>query len=153
MADVIGSKAIKRNPALKPFELLVGEWQILGSHPYMPDTELHGCVSFKWIEGGAFLLLRSEIDHPKFPAGIEIFGSDDKAGTYYMLHFDQRGVSRKYDVSVTKKQLKWWRGDPNFSQRFTMDIEKDRLVSYGEMSRDGGEWETDLSLTYKRLQP
>jgi hypothetical protein len=151
MTDVIGSKAIKRNPALKLFELLVGEWQIVGSHPYIPDMELHGRATFEWIEGGAFLMLRLEIDHPKIPDGVEIFGSDDEAGAYFMLHFDERGISRKYDVSITKNQLKWWRDSSDFSQRFTMDIQKDRLVSYGEMSRDGGEWEKDLSLTYKKL--
>ncbi len=151
MTNIIGCKAIKPNSALKPLGLLVGEWQTVGAHPFMPDTQLHGRATFAWIEGGAFLMMRSEIDHPKIPDGIEIFGSDDKAGTYYMLHFDERGTSRKYDVSITKNQLKWWRDDNDFSQRFTMDIQNDRLVSYGEMSRDGGEWEKDLSLTYKRL--
>jgi hypothetical protein len=151
MVNEIGGKAIKPNPALEPFKQLVGEWQIVGSHPYIPDTELHGRATVEWTFGGAFLLMRSELDHPEIPDGIEIFGSDDKAGTYYMLHFDERGVSRKYDVSITENQLKWWRDDPEFSQRFTMDIAKDRLVSYGEMSRAGGEWEQDLSLTYRRI--
>jgi hypothetical protein len=67
-----------------------------------------------------------------------------------MLHFDERGTSRKYDVSIMENQLKWWRDDAEFSQRFTMDITKDKLVTTGEMSRNGGEWEQDLSLTYTR---
>jgi hypothetical protein len=32
-----------------------------------------------------------------------------------------------------------------------MEIQKNKLDSYGEMSRDGGEWEKDLSLTYTRI--
>lgn len=151
MTVTIGAKARMPNRALKLLEPLVGEWQTLGTHPFLPGTELHGRATFEWIEGGAFLLLRSEIDHPEFPAGIEIFGSDDKAGTYYMLHFDERGTSRKYDVAITKNQLKWWRDDADFSQRFTMDIADGKLVSYGEMSRSGGPWEKDLSLIYKRV--
>jgi hypothetical protein len=151
MDDKIGSKAIKSNPALKHLEVLIGEWQTSGAHPYIPDTELHGRASFQWIEGGAFLMMRSEVDHPKIPDGIEIFGSDDKAGTYCMLHFDERGTSRKYNVSINETQLKWWRHDSDFSQRFTMDIHKDKLVSYGEMARDSGEWEKDLSLIYSKL--
>jgi len=151
MAGNIGAKACKPNPALKLFEPLIGEWQATGIHPYFPDSELHGRVSFEWIEDGAFLMMRSELDHPKFPDGIAIFGSDDVAQAYYMLYFDERGVSRKHDVSITEAQLKWWRDDPDFSQRFTIDIAGDRLVSSGEMSRDGGEWEKDLSLTYKKL--
>lgn len=151
MAEKIGAKALKPNPALKLFEPLVGEWQTTGSHPYFPDIELHGRTIFEWVEGGAFLMVRSELDHPKFPDGIAIFGSDDEAGTYYQIYFDERGISRKYDVSITENQLTWWRSDSHFSQRFTMDIAKDKLVSRGEMSRDGGEWEKDLSLTYTRL--
>jgi hypothetical protein len=151
MTDKTVSKAIKRNPALKPFEVLVGEWQTIGSHPYFPATELRGRVVFEWVEGGAFLLMRSEIDHPKFPDGVAIFGSDDEAQTYYQIYFDERGISRKYDVSIKDNQIKWWRDDIHFSQRFTITIEKDRLVSSGEMSRDGGEWEKDLSLIYRKL--
>lgn len=151
MAEKIGTKAVKSNPALKPLELLVGEWQVTGIHPYFPDAKLKGRASIEWIEGGAFLLLRSEIDHPKFPDGIEIIGSDDEAKTYYLLHFDERGVSRKYDLAINGSQMTWWRDDKHFSQRFTMDISAGALISYGEMLRDGGQWEKDLSLTYKRV--
>jgi len=150
MTDKIGSKAIEPNPALKPFEALIGEWQTTGSHPAFPDVTLRGRTSFEWIEGGAFLLMRSELDHPKFPDGIVIYGSDDAAQTYCMVYFDQRGVSRKYDVSITANQLSWWRDDPQLAQRYHMEIGGDRLLSSGEMSRDGGEWEKDLSLTYTR---
>jgi hypothetical protein len=151
MSTIIGSKAIKPNPALKLFNPLIGKWELTGLHPFLGDIVLHGQASFAWHEGGAFLLLRSSIDHPEVPDGIEIFGSDDKAGTFFMLHFDERGVSRKYDVTITEKQLKWWRNDTEFSQRFTMDIQKNSLTSYGEMQRgEGKEWEKDLSLTFKK---
>ncbi|HET9850517.1 MAG TPA: DUF1579 family protein [Candidatus Saccharimonadales bacterium] len=151
MSDKIGAKALKPNPALQLFEPLVGEWRTTGHHPYFPDTELHGRAVFEWICGGAFLIMRAELDHPKFPDGIAIFGSDDQAGTYYAIYFDERGISRKQNVSITKSQLKWWRDDPHFSQRYVIDITKNKLVAYGEMSRDGGEWEKDLSLTYEKL--
>ena len=53
---------------------------------------------------------------------------------------------------MTGKQLKWWRDEPSFSQRVTITIEDDgnKMVSKGEMSRDGAAWEDDLSLTYER---
>lgn len=151
MAEKIGAKACKPNLALKFFEPLIGEWQTTGSHPYFPGVELHGRSVFEWTCGGAFLMVRSELDHPEFPAGIAIFGSDDEAGAYYQLYFDERGISRKYDVAILGNQLKWWRNDAHFSQRFTMTVEKGRLVTSGEMSRDGGEWEKDLSLTYEKV--
>jgi hypothetical protein len=153
MTAKIGSKALIPNPALKPFEVLVGSWQTTGFHPYLPGTSLHGRASFEWFEGGAFLIARAEIDNPKFPDGVEIFGSDDETKELYMLHFDERGTSRKYDVSMIGNQLKWWRDDSNFSQRFTLTIEDNgnKLVGKGEMSRDGAAWGADLALTYVRL--
>jgi hypothetical protein len=152
MATKIGTKALIPNPALKPFEVLVGEWQVTGSHPYLPDTVLHGRTSFEWLEGGAFLIMRSEIDEPRFPDAIEIFGSDDVAKEFFILHFDERGISRKYDVAMEGNQLKWWRDDPGFSQRSTIIIEEggNKMTSKGEMSRDGAAWEKDLELTYTR---
>ncbi len=151
MSKEIGAKAQIPNPALKSLDPLIGEWQTSGEHPYFPDVNLRGRAVFEWIEGGAFLRILSEIDHPKFPDGVAIIGSDDSAKTYYQIYFDERGISRKYDVTITDNQIKWSRDDEHLSQRFTITIEKDRLVSIGEMSVDGGEWESDLSLVYKKL--
>jgi hypothetical protein len=152
MATTIGSEASIPNPALALFEALVGEWQTTGTHPLVPGTTFHGRVSFAWLEGGAFLIMRSEIDEPEIPSGIAIFGSDDAAKQYFMLYFDERGVSRKYDVTMSENQLTWWRDDPGLSQRATLTIEdRNRMVSQGEMSRDGAAWENDLGLTYIRI--
>ena len=100
------------------------------------------------------MLMHSELDHPDFPAGVAIFGSDDAAKKFFMLYFDERGVSRKYDLAITSERLEWWRDGPGFSQRIIVSIEADgnKLVSVGEMSRDGAAWEKDLSLTYVRLK-
>jgi hypothetical protein len=154
MKKNIGQNALTTNPALKPFEVLLGEWQTTGSHPYFPDMALTGRAVFEWLENGAFLIARSEIDHPQFPDGIEIFGSDDSAGTFFMLHFDERGTSRKFDVSMDKGSFTWRRDDPHFPQRFTLRVLDDgqRLESTGEMSRDGKAWEGDLSLVYTRVK-
>jgi hypothetical protein len=152
MVTKIGGEAVKPNPALKSFEVLVGEWQTTGSHPHLPGTTLHGRTSFEWGEGGAFLIMHSEVDHSDFPSGVAIFGSDNETNTYYMLYFDERGVSRKYDVTMEGKQLAWYRNDPGFSQRFTISIEDDgaNMVGKGEMSHDGAVWEEDLSLVFVR---
>jgi len=150
----VGERASIPNPALKPFEQLIGEWKTMGSHPYLPGVILHGQASISWFSGGAFLLIRSEIDHPQFPQGIEIIGSDDAAKAFYMLHFDERGISRKYDVAFKDNELSWWRDDPAFSQRsiLTIDDSGKSMKSAGEMSRDGGAWEGDLELTYERIE-
>lgn len=122
-------------------------------HPYLPGTALHGRTSFSWHEGGAFCIMRSEIDEPEIPSGVAIFGSDDAAGTYFMLYFDERGVSRKYDVTMTGNLLTWQRDEPSFAQRFSITREGDgnTMSGKGEMRRDGAHWEDDLSLTYTRV--
>lgn len=142
------------NPALQPFGRLIGEWETVGQHPYLPGTVLHGHSSFKWMEGGAFLIMHSEIQEHGIPSGISIFGSDDSTGQYFMLYFDERKVSRKYDVSFRDNTLKWWRNAPGFSQRFTCTLHAngDTMIGKGEMNKDGKTWEKDLELTYKRLR-
>src|SRR5881394_3290014 len=127
------------NPALKPLSILIGEWNTVGIHPLIPDTTLHGRTAFEWLEGGAFLIMRSEIDEPGIPTGIAIFGSDDATAEYSMLYFDERGVSRKYSATLDNNVLKWWRDAPNFSQRFTGTLVDggQTLIGKGELSRDG----------------
>jgi len=88
------------NPALKPFSILIGNWITTGTHGLTGDTILHGRTSFEWLEKGAFLMMRTVIDDPHFPSTVAIFGSDDSEKEYYMLTFDERGVSRKYEVTL-----------------------------------------------------
>jgi hypothetical protein len=140
------------NPALEPFGVLIGEWTTTGSHPGIPNVTLHGRTSFEWLEGGAFLIMRSEIDEPGIPSGIAIIGSDDAVGEHFMLYFDERGVSRKYAVSLHDGVVRWWRDAPGFSQRYTGTIVDDgrTIVGKGELCKDGSTWEKDLDLTYRR---
>lgn len=153
MEKKIGREASITNPALKPFGVLVGTWKTVGSHPLLPNRELHGRTSFEWIEGGAFLLMRSEIDEPEIPSGLAIIGSDDKAGEFSVLYFDERGVSRKQQISIEKNVWKWWRDFPGFSQRFTCTISDDgrTMVGKGELSKNDTTWEGDLDLTFTRV--
>jgi hypothetical protein len=142
------------NPALKPLSVLIGKWNTVGTHPLFPDTTFHGHTSIEWLEGGAFLIMHSEIDEPGIPSGIAIFGSDDSTGEYFMLYFDERGVSRKYEVTLREGIWKWWRNVPGFSQRFTGTLldSGDTIIGKGELSKDGSSWEKDLELTYKRVK-
>jgi hypothetical protein len=153
MNDSITNEAAKPNPSLSPLSGLVGKWSTTGTHPLVPGTTFHGRTSFAWIEGGAFLMMRSQIDEPEIPSGIAVFGTDDATGECSMLYFDERGVSRRYEVSLRDNVWKWWRNDPKFPQRFTATISADgrTIVARGEMSRDGASWEPDLALTYTRL--
>ena len=152
MADLLTNEAAKPNPALKPLAVLVGTWHTMGTHPLVPGTTFHGRTSFAWFEGGAFLVMHSQIDEPEIPSGIAVFGTDDTTGECSMLYFDERGVSRRYEVTLRDNVWKWWRNTPEFSQRFVGEIADDErtIISRGELSRDGASWQPDLQLTYTR---
>ena len=154
MTQIFAQRASIPNPALEPFRVLIGNWNTTGTHGAVPDTVLHGHASFEWLEGGAFLMMRSEIDDPRFPSTITIFGSDDSDGEYYMLAFDEHGVSRKHEVSLRDNIWKWWRNAPGFFQRYeaTTTDAGNTIVSKGELSKDGVSWEKDLDLTYTRVK-
>jgi hypothetical protein len=154
MTPPIAREASIPNPGLAAFEPFIGTWTTQGSHPMPPGATLHGRATFKWLDGGAFLCVRSEIDDPRFPQGIAIIGSDDDAGSFTMLYFDQREVSRRYEVTIDAGVMRWERATPAFSQRFALTIAPDAHTMHGvgEMSRDGGAWGPDLELTYTRAK-
>ena len=109
-------------------------------------------TTFTWAEGGAFLVMRSQTDHGDFPDGIAIFGSDDVLGTMTMCWFDERGISRICPVSIGDRVVSWRHDDPAFMQRMTITADADggRMISKGEMAKDGGAWGADLSQVFLR---
>jgi hypothetical protein len=151
VTKAIGAEAQITNSALRPLAGLIGEWRTTGQHPMVPGKTFHGRTAFAWQDNGAFLVMRSEIDEPEIPSGIAYFGSDDGTHAIAMFYFDERGVSRHYAVSTEGKSVSWSRNDPKLAQTMTLTIEPDRLIARGRMSRDGGDWEDDLSLTYERV--
>lgn len=121
-------------------------------HPAVPEADLPGWTRFDWSEGGAFLVMRSETDHKDFPDGIAIFSSDKVLGQITMSWFDQRGVSRLCPVSLGNRSVSWHHDDPDFLQRMTITADPDgqRMVSSGQMAKNGGDWEQDLSQIFLR---
>lgn len=118
----------------------------------MPGETLRGRTSFAWHEGGAFLIMRSEMDHPAIPSGLAIVGSDGTAGRFAMTYFDERGVSRIFEVTAGHRTVTWRRDDPDFSQSMTVTADRsgETLVGNGRMSRRGDAWTDDLCQVYAR---
>src|SRR4051794_40115876 len=153
MTAPIAREASIPNRALAAFAPFIGAWTTVGRHPMIP-AELHGRTTFEWHDGGAFLCVRSEIDEPEVPSGIAYIGSDDQLGTFTMLYFDERGVSRRYEVAMQDGVLRWWRDAPGFMQRYSLTVsaDGDTLRGVGELAQDGGAWGPDLELTYTRAK-
>lgn len=146
----IGAEARKHNPRLEGLAPFIGTWTTEGSHRLMPGRVLKGRTSFAWHEGGAFVIMHSEIDAPEVPSGVALFGSDDGDGIV-MIYFDARGVSRHYRVTIEAGTMRWARDDAKISQRmtFTPNPEGPGFVLTGEMSENGGAWQGDLALSYR----
>jgi hypothetical protein len=147
----MGTDEFPPNQALAAFEPFIGTWHTVGSHPEI-ETTLHGETSFAWHESGAFIIMRSSIvEDLGVPRGVAIIGSDDKLGTYSMIYYDSRGVSRTMKVSIAANVLVWWRSSPEMSQRYTLTVSGDMIVSKGEASTDSGAtWRRDLDQTFTR---
>ncbi|MEO6388203.1 MAG: hypothetical protein ABIT16_04455 [Croceibacterium sp.] len=147
----VGAKALIANPALQPLAFLIGRWRTTGTHPLVPGEALRGVTTFAWHEGGAFIVMRTEVHAPKFPDVLAIIGSDDTAGRFAMTYFDERGTSRLFTVTAGDRTVTWLRDDPHFAQTTTLTAEgPDKLVGTGRMSLDGGAWAADLSQVFER---
>lgn len=153
MAEKSNHEAAIPNPALIPLNILLGDWNMVGKHRLLPDV-LHGHASFEWLEGGAFLIMHWEIEEPGIPSAIAIFGSDDAAETYFMLYFDERGVSRRFEMTLHDNVWRYWRNVPGFSQRVTGTFADDgnTILLVAELSEDDATWKKDLELTYTRIK-
>jgi hypothetical protein len=146
---------LKLNPALKQLEVLVGDWDMeISGASFLPNPQakVHGPVSFKWIENGAFLIMCQ--GDKGTPQAKWLIGRDDSTNFYKVLYFDARGVSRVYEMSFKNDVLKIWRNSPHFSQRYKGVISKNRntITAEWEKSTDGKEWEHDFNIKYTRLK-
>jgi len=48
----------ERDPALEPFDALIGTWATEATQPLV-DAVLPGSITFEWLEGGRFIVQRS----------------------------------------------------------------------------------------------
>lgn len=145
----------------KTLDVFVGTWDIL--------TEWHGqtlrgaTATFEWIEDGAFLRLRSEMepgseleqawgDSAPFPI-TAIIGGDDPSGTYGYLYADARPVHRVYTLRLDGREWEQWGvAGPEFHQRAigTFSEDGNRIDVRYERSADGETWELDFDVVYTR---
>jgi len=139
--------------ALKKLEPLLGAWSMEAIPPGGEPWPGEARTSFEWHDSGAHLIGRSTIEMPEAPDSISIIGCDAANGTYYQLYADERGVCRVYGMSIGAGEWKLWRQGEPFAQRFSARFEDggETIVGRWEVARDGGEFETDFNLIYRRV--
>src|SRR5215472_10488879 len=85
--------------SLTQFDSLIGEWDMVGTHPQLPAA-VQGHSSFEWLRKGALLVWHFEWERGGPPSALSVIGHDDAGETCSMLYADERGVARIYQMSL-----------------------------------------------------
>lgn len=137
------------DPALAPFDGLIGTWATESTHPQF-DGVVRGSVTFEWLDGGHFIIEQAQNDHELFPDALSVIGAPEAGDGLIMDYFDSRGVRRTYLVSVDDGVLRIWRDDPTFAQRFSATLGRDSFEGQWQLARTPGDWQDDLKVSYRR---
>jgi hypothetical protein len=117
-------ESVIKSSRLKELNILVGEWYAEATHPLF-EPLLKGKITFGWLEGNSFLFMNSDWEKPGPPDSRSISGYDESTDHFTMLYFDERNVSRIYEMTFSNGIWKLWRNIPVFSQRFNGIIKTD----------------------------
>jgi len=153
-----------RAQVLARLEVFVGEWVVEarfpGAQPAPAGAVGGGPLArsqFQWALDRQFLLQRTEIPVPEAPDSLAIVSADLGTGAYTQHYYDSRGVVRVYVMTLADGVWTLTRESPDFTplefrQRFTGTFSADGNTITGawEIGADGGGWEHDFALTYRR---
>jgi len=138
-----------RDPALEPFEALIGTWDSEAKHRAVDET-VTGWTTFEWLVGGKFIVQHSHTDHDLFPDGLTVIGPPEEGDGLVAEYFDSRGVRRTYGISLADGVLRMWRDQPGFDQRMTAELAPDVYEAVFELAEQPGEWQRDMTVVYRR---
>ncbi len=140
-----------RDPALEPFDALIGMWATEATHP-MLDGVVAGSLALEWLEGGHFIVQRSHNEHEAFPDAICLIGAPEAGDGLTMEYFDSRGVRRTYGIALAEGVLRMWRDDPEFAQRYSATIGPEGFEGRWQLARTPGDWQDDLRVVHRRAR-
>jgi hypothetical protein len=148
---------MKKNEQLSDLAFLIGEWKsVVSNASFLSDqsSKLNGKTLFEWFEEQTFLIMRSSVegDGPRPPDAVAIINRDDTNKQFQMLYYDERGVSRIYDMSFENATWKLWRDASQFSQRFEGKVSADHktINALWSNSTDGKTWKHDFNIDYHK---
>jgi hypothetical protein len=146
-----------RADALARLDVFVGEWTLEAQFPGAAGGGPAVGSRFEWALGRQFLLQFTEVPVPEAPDSLAIVSTDLRTGGYTQHYYDSRGVVRMYAMDFADGVWTLTREWPDFSpldfrQRFTGTFSTDQNTINGvwEKSPEGGEWEHDFALIYRR---
>lgn len=138
-----------RDPLLAPFEALIGTWSTETKHRLMDEVVL-GKATFEWLEGGQFIVLRSQYEHELLPDALSVIGRPESGDGLILEYFDSRGVRRTYAISLEGDVLRWGRDEPGFKQRNHAKLGPDGFELVGQLAQSADDWVDDIRTMYRR---
>jgi hypothetical protein len=127
------------DPALKSLDRLVGAWEVSG-------RDIHGKVTFEWMEGGFFLVQHVDLDHGGIKhKGIEYIGYDKESKALRSHYFDTTGSILEYTYELRDDTLTIWFGDVGSPARFTGKFSDDGNTNIGRWEWPGGGYEATMT--------
>lgn len=144
-----------KNKALAALEPLLGEWEYMLYNAWFlesMDTTVKGFTTIERLHDSFVVIRNSNAD--KKPDDIWVIGYSDPQEKYQMFYYDQRGVSRIFNMTFDGKTLFLWRQDKDMHQRMTIDIKGDSMHCVPEASEDSGKtWRKDFDMAYTKRTP
>ncbi len=143
------------NPLLADLEFLVGDWDMTLSNASFlgdPNQVVAAKTEIRPSEAGMLLVMRQVSEAGGPPVASWVIGRDASRNEYTVLYTDDRPVSRVYAMTFDGVELRIWRDDPDFSQRFSARASGDRRSLEGHWERRTSEeqWEHDFDVVYSR---
>jgi pimeloyl-ACP methyl ester carboxylesterase len=133
------------NPALESLEVMVGKWDVSG-----PD--IHGHVTFEWMEGGFYLVQRVDFDHVgRKIKGVEYIGYDESNEVLKSYFFGNTGpgpfggTALDYVWEVGDHTLTIWGGFVGSPAKFEGRFSDDCSTVIGRWEWPGGGYEATMT--------
>src|SRR5690625_4512333 len=95
---------------MSTLDRLAGTWTFTMRHSAMTEP-VTGMQVYRWVLDGTFLQQDWTYEHPDFPDAIAMLDE------HHLHHFDVRGITRVFDLTLD--EAGWWmiRRDDDFWQR------------------------------------
>jgi len=139
------------NPALKSLDVMVGTWDLKGRESG-PDGEIHGQVTFEWMEGGFYLVQRVDFDYiGQKIKGVEYIGHDESCEALRSYFFSNYGpgpfvgVALEYAWEVGDDTFTIWGGFVSSPANFKGKFSDDCTPITGRWEWPGGGYEATMT--------
>jgi hypothetical protein len=148
---------MKKNKTLNSLTFLIGKWKTEVSNAsflHDPKQIIRGKASFKWFGDKSFLVMKSKSTTTKVvgpPKAVAILNLDDTNHQGSMVYYDERGVSRIYQLNIKGNKWKLRRNQIGFSQKFEGIISRDKkTIKATWFAKEKKSWRKDFDIVYYR---